>query len=436
MHYIYVKDRFQGYPKNYSNFDFFIEKIMQKRNNKVIKDYRSGFLICLAILVAGSLIEVLTKEQGVSIPSWPMNVFVGLSFAFILVFVHFFYGELKEVKFLSRVPASVSAILLFTFLTLILGLTKQNQPDASAFMKITGFSHVQSSYTFLFAGMYLLTTLGLVILRRVNKFNYRNAGFFLNHFGLWLIVLAGSLGAGDLKRLYIYVYEGETVNYAFNSENQGFPLPFTVELKDFSIDYFPPKLAFVEKDSLRFPEGIENNMLMIEDDMSVTIAGWNVHIEKWYPSALPDSNGIFIPSNDTSAVPVAYLKAENALTGNVKAGMISSGGIMRYPKYLTLDENYALAMAPPEPRIYRSDVIVREMSGNEEEHELLVNKPISIEGWKLYQLSYDEEMGQWSRLSIIEAIRDPWLIVIYIGIFMVIGGSLYLFTIGKKTEEA
>ena len=88
-----------------------------------------------------------------------MNLFVVLSFAFILVFTHIYYRDVDVVKWLSRVPASVSAIVLFTLLTLIMGLTKQNNPDASAFMKMSGLDHVRSSYIFLLSGLYLLTTL-------------------------------------------------------------------------------------------------------------------------------------------------------------------------------------------------------------------------------------------------------------------------------------
>ena len=75
-----------------------------------------------------------------------------------------------------------------------MGLTKQNNPDASAFMKMSGLDHVRSSYIFLLSGFYLLTTLGLVILRRITPIRYRNIGFTLNHLGLWIIVMAGSLG--------------------------------------------------------------------------------------------------------------------------------------------------------------------------------------------------------------------------------------------------
>ena len=47
-------------------------------------------------------------------------------------------------------------------------------------------------------------------------------------------------------------------------------------------------------------------------------------------------------------------------------------------------------------------------------------------------MSYDKEKGQWSTISIMEAIQDPWLPIIYAGIFMLFGGASYLFWIGKN----
>ncbi|KPL25985.1 MAG: hypothetical protein AMS23_03830, partial [Bacteroides sp. SM1_62] len=64
-----------------------------------------------------------------------------------------------------------------------------------------------------------------------------------------------------------------------------------------------------------------------------------------------------------------------------------------------------------------------------------VNKPFKYRGWKLYQLSYDERMGKWSRVSVIEAVRDPWLPVVYTGIFLLLAGALYLFWIGQDIKE-
>jgi hypothetical protein len=45
-------------------------------------------------------------------------------------------------------------------------------------------------------------------------------------------------------------------------------------------------------------------------------------------------------------------------------------------------------------------------------------------------------MGKYSKRSVIEAVRDPWLPVVYAGILMLLGGAVYLFWLGRpvKTE--
>ena len=47
-------------------------------------------------------------------------------------------------------------------------------------------------------------------------------------------------------------------------------------------------------------------------------------------------------------------------------------------------------------------------------------------------MSYDETMGKDSQISVIEVVHDPWLPVVYIGIFCLIAGSIYLFWKGEK----
>jgi hypothetical protein len=108
---------------------------------------------------------------------------------------------------------------------------------------------------------------------------------------------------------------------------------------------------------------------------------------------------------------------------------------MRRPIFLKLNERFTLAMAQPEPREYSSELRLTASDGEQRREKLVVNKPVKIDGWNLYQVSYDERMGRWSKISVIEAIRDPWLPVIYTGIYMVIAGALYLFSIGKSPKK-
>ena len=57
-----------------------------------------------------------------------------------------------------------------------------------------------------------------------------------------------------------------------------------------------------------------------------------------------------------------------------------------------------------------------------------VNKPVEAEGWKIYQYGYDTEMGAMSQTSILELVSDPWLPLVYTGIFMLLAGVLLLLT--------
>ena len=67
--------------------------------------------------------------------------------------------------------------------------------------------------------------------------------------------------------------------------------------------------------------------------------------------------------------------------------------------------------------------------------EIEVNKPFTINGWKIYQLSYNEQMGKWSNLSIFELVTDPWMPVVYVGIFMLLFGAVGMFLTASRKKE-
>jgi hypothetical protein len=76
-------------------------------------------------------------------------------------------------------------------------------------------------------------------------------------------------------------------------------------------------------------------------------------------------------------------------------------------------------------------VVLKDGQGHTKRIKIEVNKPTRFKGWKLYQISYDTKMGKYSSLSVIEAVKDPWLPVVYIGILFLIAGAIYLFWLGR-----
>jgi hypothetical protein len=401
-----------------------------KKSN--LRDYQQGFIISLVIFIAGIAIEWITGGKGASLPKWPANLQFGIAFIVLLLFMHFYYRQTTIIKWLSRVPAAASAIVFFTLLVLILGLTKQNEPDASEISRLTGLSHVRNSYVLLLSGLYLLTCLGLVALRRLTPFSFKNIGFALNHIGLWIIVFAGSLGSGDLERLTIYVNEGQTVNYAYDRNQEAREVPFNVKLLDFDIKDFPPKLAMIEQPEMKVPKDVKNNFLQIEKGIQTKLGKWDITVKEFLPNALKEGE-IFIATEDSFSVPAALIEAK--VGTETISGWLSCGNFTNDPTFLLLDNHFALAMTTPTAKEFSSMIEVTQNNGKSETVKLIVNDPIHVGAWNLYQTSYDEEKGKWSTLSVIEAIRDPWIVFIYIGIGMVLAGAVYLFWIGRNPKN-
>lgn len=55
---------------------------------------------------------------------------------------------------------------------------------------------------------------------------------------------------------------------------------------------------------------------------------------------------------------------------------------------------------------------------------IFVNQPLALNGWKIYQTSYDEKLGRWSDISVVELVSDPWLPLVYLGIFILMLGTI------------
>ena len=84
------------------------------------------------------------------------------------------------------------------------------------------------------------------------------------------------------------------------------------------------------------------------------------------------------------------------------------------------------------PRRFASEVNIMTKSGKNIHTTIDVNKPVKVEGWKIYQYGYDTAAGPQSQISIFELVRDPWLPLVYIGIAMMLAGALCMFVLSQQ----
>ena len=78
------------------------------------------------------------------------------------------------------------------------------------------------------------------------------------------------------------------------------------------------------------------------------------------------------------------------------------------------------------PKRFASDITVYTEDGKTVLGTVEVNKPLKVNGWKIYQYGYDVKQGAESPYSTFQLVRDPWIFWVYIGIFMMIAGALCL----------
>lgn len=90
------------------------------------------------------------------------------------------------------------------------------------------------------------------------------------------------------------------------------------------------------------------------------------------------------------------------------------------------------------PRRYASEVIIYSKSSLHQYAATIdVNKPVEVDGWKVYQKDYRlTEAGDACQISILELVSDPWLPWVYAGIFMMLVGALLLLFQGRKTVSS
>ena len=80
------------------------------------------------------------------------------------------------------------------------------------------------------------------------------------------------------------------------------------------------------------------------------------------------------------------------------------------------------------PKRFASEIQIETKTGKHIEATVDVNKPVDVDGWKIYQYGYDTQMGAMSQTSVLELVKDPWLPLVYTGIFMMLAGALLLLT--------
>ena len=114
--------------------------------------------------------------------------------------------------------------------------------------------------------------------------------------------------------------------------------------------------------------------------------------------------------------------------------LTSKQQIIEMPIAIELKEFIMETYDDGSPRRFASDIQILTKTGKNILTTVEVNKPVEVDGWKIYQYGYDTQMGAMSQTSILELVSDSWLPLVYTGIYMMLAGAVCMFILGGRFE--
>ena len=420
---------------------------------------KEGTAIVIGLTLVGLLLQLTIGPLDWALFLWPAN---GITLIVLIIALLLFYLLRKRVyffSFMATMQAAIPSIIAAALLTLIMGLTRQVASDKPA-GDLIGLSKMLNFWPFILVYFWMTMIIGEVTIKQIAHFAWCRLPVITSHLGLFIALTCATLGNADMQRLKMYCEKGQSEWRGLDAYNNVHELPVAIQLNRFTIDEYPPKLMVIDKTGKPMPYN-KPEVLLIDDSFKQgIIAGWTIQIDKKIEDAVPtdlanmiknmpmqmrgmvrmDSLGMaikkggYIKSRQAGAACALSVTARKA--GTVKKGWITCGSYLFPLETLKLDNGKSLVMASREPKRYASNVNIYTQDGKNILTEIEVNKPYAVNGWKIYQLSYNEQMGKWSNVSVFELVSDPWLNVVYVGIYLLLIGAVGMFfTAGKRKEN-
>jgi cytochrome c biogenesis factor len=204
-------------------------------------NYKEGLLIGLGLLIAGEALQFSIGSIRWSLLAAPVNLMAGAVYLLALLGMSFTRERVYLFRWLSTPVSAAASLLWTTGITVVMGCIRQQPAGVEASHELLGFSQMTTNWAFVLLYFWMMTSLGLTILRTAIPFHGRQLPVLLCHIGLFIALGAATLGSADMRRLQMIVSVGQTKCRAFNEENIQEELPISIELKQFTLDEYPAK---------------------------------------------------------------------------------------------------------------------------------------------------------------------------------------------------
>ncbi len=215
--------------------------------------YKEGLVIGAGLLVIGILLQMAVGAINWGLFACPVNAIVLVVYIIALVAMH-----------LLRKRVSVWMVESLFRCRFFPGMGSRHDGDhgtypagsfRSCFNDILGFSQMISSWPFVLLYFWMVTALGLTIFRASFPFRIGRLSFLLNHVGLFVALITATLEM-PICNAWMTTRMGNAEWRATDDKGKLIELPLAIELKDFTIDEYPPKLMLIDNETGSTPRKV------------------------------------------------------------------------------------------------------------------------------------------------------------------------------------
>ena len=400
--------------------------------------FKKAFAYCALLLSAGAVFQLISGGMDRSFLKQPWGAIIAINYLYLLILAYAKSDKWDWAKKLYDKYSMTASLAFMTILCIILGLFN--------------FRHATTSWPFSLIYIHFTTVLGLRTIDDIHHWRKRRLVPLLSHAAVFLILAAGMFSSGDKIKVRITAPVGYPVHMGQTADGKEVQLPFSIVLKDFTMEEYAPKLHLID-----YRQGSSSAEYISVEDKGVTgsLEDWEISVLDILENAGRMRDSLDYKAMDhvgaTTAVYVRAIKtsakaeSEQASQENaeikkgapetIREGWVSCGSHIFQPAILQLDEKLAIAMPSREPSKYLSEVIIIDNDG-EKHRSIEVNKPAKTGSWRIYQQGYDTERGRWSTISIFECVRDGWYPFIQTALWMILASGLIMaLTAGNKRRK-
>jgi hypothetical protein len=337
-----------------------------------------------------------------------------------------------RLRWWTGIPVAVVTLTLLAGLGLIGTLIVQ-EPERGDRLARLGLRALFEGWPFIAVGLMLLSHLAALIGRRLRTPRSGLGPFLLTHGGMLIVALGMLGGAANHIEATLKLPEGHTASAVSDAAGRAYALGAALTLERFDLESFPPRLGVLSLDPTQ-PHGYQ----MATSAEWVT-TGRPFHVGKLtgttlavLPQAMSDGRGGWVAApHGVTAAQVSVTQAGQPPV----VGWVTTGSPERPREFVWLPDGRALTLQDPAPRSYRS-VLTLALPGHPASRERLeVNRPLRVGGWWLYQSAYELRPGHPS-ITIIQAVKDPLLPAVYLGLIaMLLGTLLTRWRVRRPQEE-